>query len=135
MLQSIYNDNIMDNIFIPVSFFPHSDIVVVGHNPEMADANNPRGERYGQAHYVYAEDKDGNRLRKLVTTSESRHTDTNAAQKAKATADALTIRLQSGKLPTGLSTWSETHPAYGSSAYEYGSAEEAVLERTYPDRF
>lgn len=43
------------NAFIAfLGFQIREDIVVVGHNGEMADYDNPRGEIYGRSYYVVA---------------------------------------------------------------------------------
>lgn len=99
----------------PITFFAHSDIVVIGVNPEMADLDNPRGEIYGYAAYVYAEDVKGYRTRLWVATE---YNDKVALEKAEHLASALRNRLASGSLPVAFYRWEETRPAYGSEAYE-----------------
>jgi hypothetical protein len=105
---------------LPVTFFPMSDIVVVGQNDECADYDNPRGELFGMAVFICAEDKDGNRVRLHVGTETFR-------DKVHADAEKLTMallaRLANGKLPVAFDRWVPTFPAYGSAAY---SNEDAV---------
>ena len=112
----------------PVKFFAFTDIVTVGINSEMADYSNPRGEIYGSAGYVYAEDSKGNRLRQRVSTHYSDSVALSAAQRV---ANALNRRLATGKLPVGFTHWDVARPAYGSDAYvEYGAADDLEWERS-----
>lgn len=104
----------------PVQFFAHSDIAVIGSNPENADYDNPRGFIYGMSAYVVAEDAKGFRVRLHVKTA---HRDSECLPAAERVASALNARLAAGKLPVAFGTWEETFPAYGSEAY---SNEEAV---------
>lgn len=109
------------------NFFAATDIVVVDTNPEMADMDNPRGEFFGSAAFVYAEDDGGNRRRTYVTTRDS---DAEALEVAKRMAEALNARLAAGKLPIGFNRWDDARPAYGSDAYvAYGQADDLELER------
>lgn len=110
----------------PITFFAHSDIVVIGVNPEMADLDNPRGEIYGYAAYVYAEDSKGYRCRLWVATDRS---DKVAVEKAEVFATALRARLESGRLPVAFNRWEETRPCYGSVAYEERGFEDYMRER------
>lgn len=98
----------------PITFFPANDIVVIGTNPECADFDNPRGELFGHAGFVIAEDELGNRVRWHVGTSRS---EAEIMAIAERQANALIARLASGKLPVAFNTWQETFPAYGSDAY------------------
>ena len=52
----------------PLYFFPMTDLVIVGQNPEMADYSNPRGDIFREAAYVVAEDAKGYRVRLHVAT-------------------------------------------------------------------
>lgn len=112
----------MQNTFIPVSFHAGTDLVVVGHNPEMADYDNPRGEIIGSAAYVYAEDAKGYRRRRHVITGR----EAVVLPRAEAIALALTARLTDlKKLPVGFDQWDDHVPAYGSEAYiESGQGEQ-----------
>ena len=106
--------------FQPVHFFATTDIVVVGCNPESADVVNPRGEYFGYAGYVVAEDADGRRVRWHVGTQ---MIERQILPQCDALAAALIKRLANGKLPVAFEQWGETFPAYGSQAY---SAEDAI---------
>ncbi len=99
----------------PTYFFAATDIVVLGSNPENADVTNPRGEYFGSAGYVVAEDAQGNRVRQHIKTC---HRDVDALNAASAVAAALQVRLAQGKLPVAFDRWEETFPAYGSEAYD-----------------
>jgi hypothetical protein len=99
----------------PTFFFAATDIVVTGSNPENADVTNPRGEYFGSAGYVVAEDAVGNRVRLHIKTEQR---DADALAAAGRVADALNARLASGKLPVAFDRWEETFPAYGSAAYD-----------------
>lgn len=110
-----------------LTFFSATDLVVVGYDPEMADYDNPRGEIIRSAAYVYAEDENGNRLRKFLTTGREQE----VLPFAEKLAESLNIRFKNGKLPVGFSSWEWARPAYGSDAYiSSGQGEEdAMLER------
>lgn len=98
-----------------VSYFHSSaDIVVIGHNSEMADIDNPNGEILGFASYVYATSPSGDRCRKFVKTSQNEQ---EALAPATKMADALNVRLTQGKLPVGFASWDVANPEYGSFAY------------------
>ena len=99
----------------PTHFFAATDIVVIGSNPENADITNPRGEYFGSAGYVVAEDARGSRVRLHIKTS---HSDADALNTADRVAKALNARLANGRLPVAFDRWEETFPAYGSEAYD-----------------
>ena len=108
-------------------FFASTDLVVLGTNPENADYTNPRGEFYGSAGFVYAEDVVGNRVRLWVKTDGG---DAVALEAAERVAVALNARLAAGKLPVAFASWQEARPSYGSAAYvEYGQDDDVALER------
>lgn len=112
----------------PEFFFAETSTVIVEYDPERADYSNPRGEIYGSAGYVYAEDSKGNRLRQRVSTHYSDSVALSAAQRV---ANALNRRLATGKLPVGFTRWDVARPAYGSDAYvEYGAADDLEWERS-----
>ena len=111
----------------PIEFFAHTDVVVIGTNPEAADYDNPRGSIFGYSAYVVAEDKAGNRRCTHVATS---RWEDEALPKAERLAAALNTRLALGKLPIGFAAWSDARPAYGSVAYQaYGAYDDLLLER------
>lgn len=104
-----------------LTFFAASELVVVGTNPELADYDNPRGNMFGEAWYVYAETDNGDRRRF--------HMGTNNQHGAETLVKALTARMASGKIPVAFHGWTETRPAYGSDAYiDYGQADDVAVE-------
>ena len=111
----------------PRYFFAAADIVVVGHCPEMADYENPRGELYGYRTYVVAEDALGYRRCLQVETVTSRVSEAQALQVADRMAQALNARLESGKGPVAVNTWELDQPAYGSEAYVREGCEEELI--------
>lgn len=111
----------------PTGFFAGSDIVVIDHNPEMADYDNPRGEVYGYFTYVVAEDNDGYRCSLHVETVSVHVGETVAMRRAEALARALAARLNSGKLPVAFNGWAAMQPAYGSEAYIRENCEEDLI--------
>jgi hypothetical protein len=111
----------------PIEFFAHTDIVIIGTNPEAADYTNPRGNIFGHSAHVVAEDKNGNRCRLHVATSRF---EDDVLPQAERLAAALNARLALGKLPVGFGSWSADRPAYGSAAYEaYGAFDDLMVER------
>lgn len=106
-----------------------SDIVVIGHDAEYADYDNPRGEIYGSASYVCAANEHGDTRLLHVATERF---DSVALAKAEKVAAALTARLEKlGKLPVGFDAWASGRPVYGSDAYvEYGQADDLAWERS-----
>jgi hypothetical protein len=102
------------------TFFAASDLVVVGTNPEMADISNPRGDVFGEAWYVVAENEQGDRC--TLACDNKLH--------AERLADALNVRASRGWLPVRFGDWQPARPAYGSDAYiQYGQADDVALER------
>lgn len=112
----------------PRFFFASSDVVVIDHNPEMADYDNPRGETYGYATYVVAEDEWGHRCRLYVETLPCGYGERRAMESAHRTAKALVARLQSGRLPVAFDRWEPMTPAYGSYAYIEEGGEDDLIE-------
>jgi hypothetical protein len=76
-----------------------SDYVVVGHNPEMADFDNPRGEIVRERFYMVAEDAKGYRFGFGSEESEF----------------AAEVAFQ--HFAPAVSEWAPLRPAYGSQAY------------------
>jgi hypothetical protein len=111
-----------------VTFYAVSDIVVIGCDVEFSDIENPRGEIYGSAAYVCAENERGDTRLLHVATE---RWDSVALAKAEKVAAALTARLERlGKLPVGFDSWAAGRPVYGSEAYEaYGQADDLAWER------
>ena len=109
------------------TFHAAADIVVLGTDPERADAVNPRGHIYGFAGYVVAEDPRGNRRRWHV--GKPAHRESDALAPAERLAAALNARMAAGKLPVAFEVWTVDRPAYGSDAWiAYGEADEMALE-------
>lgn len=121
----------MPHNFIPTDFDYGSDIVVVGHNSENADYDNPRGEIHGLRPYIRAIDADGNTMIKLSTvTFPVREREDVVHAEAKACAERLNERLLHRRKPD-FSSWIEGRPVYGSPAYEqYGREDDLVWERS-----
>ena len=109
-------------------FHASNEIVVTGTNPENADYTNPRGEIYGFAAVVYADNNFGDRR---VTRVGVFHSARDADAAAEKVAAALTARFEKlGKLPVGFDSWATARPAYGSDAYiAYGADDDLALER------
>lgn len=111
----------------PTGFFAATDIVVLYADPEMADYTNRRGEVYGHAAYVYAEDDAGNRCRLFVAAN---RLEGDVLPEAERMAEALTARLAAGKLPVAFDRWEDARPAYGSEAYiAHGQDDDIARER------
>lgn len=111
----------------PTHFFAASDVVVVGHEPEMADYDNPRGELYGFSTYVVAEDELGYRRRLHVETVSIRVGESQAMLGAERMAQALNVRLKTGKLPVAFDNWETVRPGYGSEAYIREGCEDDLI--------
>lgn len=111
----------------PRFFFASSDVVVIGNNYEMADYDNPRGELYGYATYVVAEDEWGHRCRLYVETLPSAYGERRAMERAERMKQALIARLQSGRLPVAFDRWEPMTPAYGSHAYIEEGGEDDLI--------
>jgi hypothetical protein len=112
----------------PRFFFASSDVVVIDLNPEMADYDNPRGELYGYATYVVAEDEWGHRCRLYVKTLPCSYGERRAMESADRMAKALIARFQSGLLPVAFDRWEPMTPAYGSHAYIEEGGEDDLIE-------
>jgi hypothetical protein len=115
-------------------FSAQADVVVLGHNNEMADMDNPNGYEYGYASYVRAENPYGDTWVMHVATGRF---ESDVLAKALAQADALNARLALGKLPVGFgdgmtggaSRWTRGRPVYGSDAYQdYGMSDDWAWE-------
>jgi hypothetical protein len=110
-----------------MNFYVHSDIVIIGQNPEMADYTNPRGDVHGLRWYVVAANERGDTREVTVTTGPKGCPRTAA--------ETLAARLQTrwdtlGKLPVGFEAWPAGCPVYGSDAYvEYGQDDDLAWER------
>jgi hypothetical protein len=121
----------MPHNFIPTSFDYGSDIVVIGHNSESADYDNPRGAIHGLRPYIRAIDAEGNTMIKwsAVTFHVREYEDVVHAE-AKAHAERLNERLLHRRKPD-FSSWQEGRPVYGSPAYEaYGRDDDLAWERS-----
>lgn len=111
----------------PTHFFAGSDVVVVGYEPEMADYENPRGELYGFSTFVVAEDELGYRRRLHVETVSIRVRESQAMLGAERMAQALNVRLKTGKLPVAFDNWETIQPGYGSEAYIREGCEDDLI--------
>jgi len=80
-------------------FYVDSDMVVVGHNPEMADFDNPRGELIEVRYFMVAEDAKGYRFSYGFEETE------------------LGAEVVFQHFAPAVSEWAERRPAYGSQAY------------------
>jgi len=109
----------------PERFYGNTEVVVIGHNPEMADMDNPRGEIYGYAGYIYAADHRGARVRLYFAPQ---YCEKDLMDNMDKIVAALTARLASGKLPVLFSQWERYRPEYGSEAYQQDGGEEELLE-------
>lgn len=100
--------------------FTATDIVVIGQDPEYADYDNPRGERYGVAATVIAEAPDGSRWAYEKTWTK------RWPNQALAPAERFRLRVEAA-LAAGYKLrerhWVEIQPAYGSEAYDRGGWE------------
>jgi len=113
--------------FAPVAFFAASDLVVIDQNPEMADMDNPRGDVYGTAAKVVAENEAGDRRSVVVAVARWAE---EVEPRAERQAAALNLRLASGRLPVGFDSWAAERPAYGSDAYiAHGADDDIAWER------
>jgi hypothetical protein len=92
-----------------------SDLMVVGSDPESADLDNPRGEIIRERFFLLAEDKHGNRRR-------------YGCYMSKEEAESLI------DYAPPVAFWDETHPAYGSRAYQqYGESDDIEAEARMED--
>jgi hypothetical protein len=109
-----------------ISFYPQSNLCVVGSNPEMADIDNPRGDIIREVWYIVAANENGD-TRESGSFGDHEWSRVDAEK----TAVALSIRSQSlGKLPVGFDDWRDGRPQYGSSAYlMYGADDDIEWER------
>ena len=90
--------------------FPRSDVIVTGHNPEVADMSNPTGETFGEQFYLVAEDPRGYRRRSPpIGMNVDEDTALDTAGKAMAAIEKGELNIQD---------WTPTQPSYGSEAYE-----------------
>jgi hypothetical protein len=97
------------------TFFAKTDIVVIDTDGEHADMDNPRGEIYGHAAYVVAEDEEtGRRFQCHVKTA---RWEDRVRPQAEKMATALNARFKSmGKMPVAFERWEETDANYCSQA-------------------
>lgn len=118
----------MSNAIAFNNFYAHTDVVVIGTDPEMADYDNPRGEIYGFSAHVLATNDYGDCRALHVATARSER---EVLEQAEALAQRLTARVQNlGKLPVGFKSWVQGRPVYGSQAYQdYGREDDLSWER------
>jgi hypothetical protein len=107
--------------------FARVDIVVIGHNPELADMGNPRGEVYGYRADLIAEAPDGSRWVYNVKSWTARHQD-DCAPAAMRQAERLNNLLGEG-FTLNPARWDAIEPCFGTEAYEAASADIAALEK------
>ena len=97
------------------NIFPRSDVVVTGHNAEMADMSNPSGAIHGEEFYLVADSHSGyRRISPPIGMNLDRDTALRAAEEAQA-------KVESGELNP--MDWPATRPAYGSVAWEESGQE------------
>jgi hypothetical protein len=109
-------DSIVNARQSKVTFDIHSEIVVVGRNPEMADIDNPYGHIHGIAYFTVATYPSGLRFRHIHN-----HEDINKAED-------YCERIQKANF-FNLRYWQSFRPVYGSRAYEENMGEELALEK------
>ena len=107
-----------------LSFFVRTDVAVIGHNSEMADMSNPRGEIYGDVDYIVAEAPDGTRFahHTYAVTSSGGVTESEVSS---ARLEALAHHLNTKRPALNGELWREIEPRYGSEVYVSGGWEEA----------
>ena len=105
------------------SFHIMSDLTVTGHNSEMADMSNPKGEIIEELYYVAVTNEYGDRYAHFYHTTKKQNI------------ERLLARIETaGKI--NLQHWTRIYPIYGSHAYsDYGAAEEIAWERTHDERY
>jgi len=105
-----------------------TDIVVIGHNPEMADFSNRNGAIHGYAAYIEASNDYGDTRQLFIDSSRC---EAGVVEKAEKLAKNLTTRFEVlGKLPIGFDNWAEGRARYGSDAWiYYGNSEEFAYEQ------
>lgn len=96
-------------------------LACVGTDPEFADIDNPRGERYEVQRYLQVDAPDGRRWAGPTVTCAT----------GERMAAALQRSIDRGHDPTTSEAFREVTPAYGSEAYIKGGHEgiEAQIER------
>ena len=93
-----------------IQFFPLTDLVVIGNDPEIADMDNPNGDIIGHHAMVVAEWSDGRRKVKSIGSFVAEQPALDAAQTL---ADQF-----SAKHPDDLEKWFGHDPRYGSPAWQ-----------------
>lgn len=107
-----------------MNFYTQNEIVVIGHNPEMADMSNPRGEIHGLRWLVVAANDYGDTWEMAVTGTVPQVEAERMAERLQTRWDTL------GKLPVGFASWPRGRAVYGSEAYvAYGQADDLAWER------
>lgn len=108
--------NLINAFLAVLSIQIREDIVVVGHNGEMAEYDNPRGEVYGRRYYLVATANMGDKRSNddgLQWANASTFTD---PAKAQAFADELHEYMNyGGQLNDEF--WREIEPMYGTQAW------------------
>lgn len=107
--------------------FARVDITVIGHNNELADLDNPRGEVYGYRADLIAEAPDGSRWVYNVRSWTARHQG-DCAPAARKQAERLNNLLGEG-FSLNPARWNATEPCYGTEAYEAASSGIAAQEK------
>jgi hypothetical protein len=127
MTQRDINSEILD-------FEVRSDLVIIGHNPECADMDNPRGEVYGYTSYVIATTPDGFRWQHPQSFT-SAWGDVAEGQ-AKKLCDQIVAFVKRGGKLLGC-YWQEIRPCYGSPEYDRQGieAQDAADERAEFERW
>lgn len=107
-------------------------VVTVGHNPEMADISNPRGEIRREAYTVIAEAANGRRWEHDHTFVSSRHNDDDCGERAEALRGRIALAYAAGR-KLDQNRWREIDPCYGSEAYVEQDVERHRWERERED--
>ena len=134
-----------------------TDLVVVGHNPELADVSNPRGEMVGLGHYIVAECSDGRRFAhsaccytigggdEIVAANyddnpvddyEDYHYDSFSVDSGTVTVtglEDLANYLNTKQPKLNPMRWTEIQACYGSNAYVRDNWEDIAIERERED--
>jgi len=88
-----------------VEFFIRNDLVVTGHNPEMADYDNRDGAIFGEGYYIVARSESGLQWA-------HGHTFVNDSAGAERLLKAITARGEVNE-----AYWQEIEPQYGTGAW------------------
>lgn len=127
IIPRMYKMSIMQ-IHQVTQIFCRTDVVVVGHNPENADYDNPRGAIFGFCGYVIAEAPDGSRWE--FDRTMTGHFEAEVLARLETFVAYMQWQVKNGR-KLDATHWTPARPCYGSEAYASGgwSHEDAMLER------